>query len=861
MGFYYCYQVEMFSRKVFVKNDEILSKHKKLKEAKEASDHIALSVLPRRVWEDLRQEKHQVFQGGYHQSLMYPHDRVSIFFADIVGFTKFSSSVSAETLVTLLNTIFSRFDNLVDDEQIEKIKTVGDCYVLCAGAPIPTPDHALRAVRVGLAMVKRTMNVEAEGQTFSLPIRVGIHSGSVMAGLIGDEKLIYDVWGRDVNIASMMEKTSQPCRVHVSEATFREIADSCTYEEGPTVTMDNPVFSTATYFINSIAEKEGVAAAISKTTLNLLKKTIPTINTAITRLPGVESLPSPRLSEQRNSQFKRESEDDDAATGQRSYEGSTRKDSGAALAPPSSPSLRASSRGGDERKRKGSFLSMRKLSVDGVAAVVEQEQDLKLYAKTSQQINTAFLVFRDSEMEAEYQAVFLRKMGHKFLSAACLVFFSTSVQTALNLYVTFSSLSLVMLLCNLVCLFPVLLVSTFKFWHHLPVPRRLASILSALHARITYAQFQFMALLIIFIMFMNSFWAIISLYLQTRAGLSLDDDAILRIFMTIQATILTSAVTGTVFTQLNSFLILLLAISMSVVLEGLTFLITPSINQLLYGEPFIQLVAILYALVIVQQRLDTFVRRNFLFKRVVEQHTFEIQDLQEKSSRFLHNLLPEAVVDKLKAAPTETIAESVSNAAVMFCCIANFETYDTPSMKILNEVVCKFDLMCSDFGVEKIKLVGNTYMAATGVSGDDPKCLVNLVDLALALQDRIGEINRTFGTQFILRIGIETGPLVAGVIGKSKFAFDIWGLTVNVASRMESTGVPGTIQVTEAVFRDLKDQYLFERRGEVEVKGRGKMVTYFAKGKRGASQPPQAVALIPPIKKEPDTRESMGSIY
>jgi len=500
------------------------------------------------------------------------------------------------------------------------------------------------------------------------------------------------------------------------------------------------------------------------------------------------------------------------------------------------------------------------MSADGSASLSGPEEDLKLYSKTSQQINNAFLVFRDSEIEAEYQAVFLKKMGHKFLYATILVFFSTAAQTALNLYVTFSRFSLIALLCNLGLLLPILLLASFKFWSHLPVPSGLARILAAIHARITYSQFQLMALLVIFLMFMNSFWAIMSFYLQIQSGLDFTDDEILEIFMAIQATILTSAVTGTVFTQLNSFLIILLDITMSLILEGLTFLVTPSINKLLYGEPYLQLLAILYALVVVQQRLDTFVRRNFLLKRVVVQHSSEIQDLQKKSTRFLHNLLPAPIVTLLRENPKEIIAESVPNAAVLFCCVTNFETFDLPSMRILNELVCKLDHLCATHGVEKIKIIGNTYMAATGVSGvQDPQYLVKLVEFALALQDKIGEINRTFNTQYVLRIGIETGPVVAGVIGKTKFAFDIWGLTVNVASRMESTGVPGTVQVTTNVFLALKDKYQFEKRGEVEVKGRGKMVTYFIKGRKGTS--PNSIPPHPSIQEEPESRDSRGSIY
>ena len=191
----------------------------------------------------------------------------------------------------------------------------------------------------------------------------------------------------------------------------------------------------------------------------------------------------------------------------------------------------------------------------------------------------------------------------------------------------------------------------------------------------------------------------------------------------------------------------------------------------------------------------------------------------------------DAIANRLKANPTTTIAQSVSKAAVLFCCICNFETFDLPSMQILNELVSKFDHMCATFGVEKIKLIGNTYMAATGVTGEDDRFLDRLADFSLALFGKIAEINKTFNKQYVLRIGIDTGPLVAGVIGKNKFAFDIWGSTVNAASRMESTGLPERIQVTEKVFEGLREKYQFEKRGAVEVKGRGQMVTYFLKSK------------------------------
>jgi class 3 adenylate cyclase len=145
-------------------------------------------------------------------------DSVTILFADVVGFTKISSRVSPEQLVLLLNELFTVFDNLADANGLEKIKTIGDAFMAAAGLPNPHPLHAHAAARMALQMLD-AVSMFCDDQGDPLMIRIGIHSGSCVAGVIGRRKFIYDVWGDCVNTASRMESHGEPMKIHCSQQT------------------------------------------------------------------------------------------------------------------------------------------------------------------------------------------------------------------------------------------------------------------------------------------------------------------------------------------------------------------------------------------------------------------------------------------------------------------------------------------------------------------------------------------------------------------------------------------------------------------------------------------------------------------
>jgi len=193
--------------------------------------------------------------------------------------------------------------------------------------------------------------------------------------------------------------------------------------------------------------------------------------------------------------------------------------------------------------------------------------------------------------------------------------------------------------------------------------------------------------------------------------------------------------------------------------------------------------------------------------------------------------MPSAIADRLKSGSI-TIADGFNEASVLFADIEGFTVFSeayTPVevVKMLNGVFSKFDGLVEKHGLEKIKTIGDAYMVAAGIPVYREAHAEAIAAFALDVRTAFEEYTRANNIHLRLRIGINSGPVIAGVIGRLRFLYDLWGDCVNTASRMESHGIPGEIQVTETTYDILKDKFNFEERGIIEVKGKGKMRTYF----------------------------------
>ena len=248
----------------------------------------------------------------------------------------------------------------------------------------------------------------------------------------------------------------------------------------------------------------------------------------------------------------------------------------------------------------------------------------------------------------------------------------------------------------------------------------------------------------------------------------------------------------------------------------------------------------------IRNLLETRLLHRQLHERnlVLEMAMREIQLERKLSERLLLNVLPRPVAERLKR-EGGVIADSFPEATVLFADIENFTPMaaELPPEQLvswLSGVFSAMDRLTEEHGLEKIKTIGDAYMAVSGVPTARPDHAEAAADLALAFREEASRMSCPNGESLRIRIGMHSGPVVAGVLGSSKFAYDLWGDTVNLASRMQTHGLGGAIHVSEAVYCRLKDRYVFRERGQVEVRGRGVLPTYLLIRSNGLGSPPAA---------------------
>lgn len=204
--------------------------------------------------------------------------------------------------------------------------------------------------------------------------------------------------------------------------------------------------------------------------------------------------------------------------------------------------------------------------------------------------------------------------------------------------------------------------------------------------------------------------------------------------------------------------------------------------------------------------------------------------LRRENERLLLNILPGAIADRLRAGD-EHIADAFAEVTVLFADIVGFTQLSSTSpaqavVEMLNDLFTRFDTAARELGIEKIKTIGDAYMAVCGLPDPCEDHIERMMSMATRMNRIAKEFSADHNMDLRLRVGVNTGPVVAGIIGTRKFIYDLWGDTVNIASRMESHGIPGAVQVTRPVFEKMRDHYAFEERGPIEVKGKGAVETW-----------------------------------
>ena len=226
----------------------------------------------------------------------------------------------------------------------------------------------------------------------------------------------------------------------------------------------------------------------------------------------------------------------------------------------------------------------------------------------------------------------------------------------------------------------------------------------------------------------------------------------------------------------------------------------------------------------------------FVFYNELQKARDRLEFEHSRSEALLLNILPKSIASRLKDSHKE-IADRFGQTSILFADFVGFTPFSESLppeelVHLLNRYFTEFDDLTEKHGVEKIKTIGDAYMVAAGIPNPKDGHATALAEMAIDMIDAVKSVNESVGKQLQMRIGIDSGPAVAGVIGRKKYSYDLWGDTVNTASRMESHGVPDGIHVTQRTYNHLKEEYRFTPRSGVEVKGKGTMETYLLLGRR-----------------------------
>ena len=225
--------------------------------------------------------------------------------------------------------------------------------------------------------------------------------------------------------------------------------------------------------------------------------------------------------------------------------------------------------------------------------------------------------------------------------------------------------------------------------------------------------------------------------------------------------------------------------------------------------------------------------QNQMLEIMVKERTHELHLESQKSERLMLNILPQSIATRLKAGD-ESISDSYQNATILFSDLVGFTKMSSGRtaeelVYLLNDLFKRFDTRATSLGLEKIKTIGDAYMVAGGLPTNDEEHAIRVTKMALGMYEDLEAFNKEQGMELDMRIGINSGPVVAGVIGHSKFSYDLWGNTVNTASRMESTCQPGKVQVSPSTYEQIKGHFDVQENQMIECKGLGQIMTYFVK--------------------------------